>query len=78
MRANLQLETVRRMAYKLQEDHRRIVYETIDMLNSKLTAAEMNIESTMKNKECHTEEAQFSRFKYMRARQRIDKSLSNG
>lgn len=75
MRANLQLETVKHIVYELQEDHRKIIYETIDMLNSRLTAAEMSIESTMKKKECEGEEAHFSRFKYMLARQSIDKSV---
>lgn len=75
MRANLQLETVKKMAYELQEDHRKIIYETIDMLNSKLTTAEMNIESTMKKKECDGDEAEVSRFRYMLARQSIDKSV---
>jgi hypothetical protein len=45
------------------------------MFNSVLTAAEMNIKSTMKKKECDEEEAQVSRFKYMLARQGIDKSV---
>lgn len=76
MRANLQLETVREIAHELHEDHRKIIYETIDMLNSRLTAAEMNIESTMK-KERNGEEAQVNRFKYMLCRQSIDKSVDD-
>ncbi|OKO92280.1 hypothetical protein PENSUB_12842 [Penicillium subrubescens] len=75
MRANLQLEIIKHIVHELRKDHRKIIYETINMLNNSLTAAEMNIESTMKKKECDGVEAQVSRFKYMLARQSIDKSV---
>ena len=53
MRVNCQLETVREIAYELKEDLRKIIYETINMLNSRLIAAETDIESpTMKESEC--------------------------
>lgn len=69
MRVNLQLETVRSIAYELKEDHRKIVYETINMLNSRLIAAEVNIESAMKKK------TEVNHWKYMLSRQSIEKSV---
>lgn len=73
MRANLRLETVRNIAHelKLKEDQRKIIYETINMLNSSLIAAETNIESVMKKKESNCVEAHVNRWKYMLTRQSI-------
>lgn len=76
MRVNCQLETVREIAYELKEDHRKIIYETINMLNSRLIAAEMNIESAMRKKESDCEEAQVNRWKFMLSRQSIEKSIN--
>ena len=50
MRVNCQLETVRKILFELKEDHRKIIYETINMLNSRLIAAEMDIGSAMMKK----------------------------
>ncbi|OKP09438.1 hypothetical protein PENSUB_5260 [Penicillium subrubescens] len=58
----------------MKDDHRKIVYETINMLNSRLVAAEVNIESAMK-KELDYEEAQVNRWKYMLSPQSINKSV---
>ncbi|CEJ55006.1 hypothetical protein PMG11_01289 [Penicillium brasilianum] len=74
MRANLQLETVKNIAHELHEDHRKIIYETIDMLNGRLRAVEMKIESAMK-KERNGGEAQVSRVRYMVSRRSIDISV---
>jgi hypothetical protein len=77
MRAKLQLKVVRSIAKQLNEELRKIQYETIEMLGIKLKVAIDIIEATIKSDGAAGQKVIVNRWKYALTQQKIDRTIED-